>query len=326
MLLLVQTNFGQDAMLPTEIILEVTNHCNLKCKFCHIHGNGSVFSRKKGMMPRKIWEKILEEIAGWSVNVSLITHGAGEPLLYPNLKELLIEAKKLSNATVGFMTNAMLLDEQMSKFLVENRIDWIALSIDGTEPETHDAVRRGARLERIERNLNKLIRLKKDQGSERPLLKFNMVMYPGFEDQKMKYLERWLPHAESIMFSKFRPVGEKTLWTEAKDEPEFEPCQLLFRQAVIAWDGRMALCCEDIHIEASPGDVSKNSLEDIFNHSQVYKRYRQDHQRGEISDLPLCKDCHIWASGKVLEEKEIDVAGIAVRWTKTLACEKFTVN
>ncbi len=310
-------------MKPKEIILEVTNFCNLNCKFCHIHGNQSSFSRPKGKMEPKIWKKVLAEISKWDTSVTLVTHGAGEPLLYPHFKELLEEASSYPNITVGFMTNAMLLTKEVSDFLLDIELDWIAFSIDGIDPSTHDSIRKGAELKKIEKNVFYLINKKMLKNKERPQLNFNMVMYPNIKGQKEEYLKKWLPVSNRITFSQFRPIGSKLLWQKDINSIKFIPCPHLFNQAVISWDGSLALCCEDIEVKVSPGSILESSLEDIFTNSDTYKEYRKYHQKGEINRLRLCSKCHIWASSIELEKKRLSIYGQDVQYIRTYSGESF---
>jgi MoaA/NifB/PqqE/SkfB family radical SAM enzyme len=125
-------------------------------------------------MSSDLWGKILKELAQSGNHHTLITHGAGEPLLYPRLFELLAAAKALPNLTVGFMTNVMLLTPDVSREIMRLGVDWLAFSVDGVEPESHARYRRGSDLNVIEKHLSYLIHLKKKQGENTPVLSFNM--------------------------------------------------------------------------------------------------------------------------------------------------------
>lgn len=312
-------------MRPKEIILEVTNFCNLSCKYCHIHGEKANFFRQKGIMEKNIWKKVLNEIHGWAVPVNLITHGAGEPLLYPYIKELLIEAKKSKQLIVGFMTNAMLLKKEIVDFLIDIQLDWLAFSIDGISSETNDTIREGAKYSEIEKNIFYLIEQKEKSNSSKPFLKFNMVQYPNIQNQKEEYLAKWLPYAQAITFSKFRPINSKFLWHDKEKDIDisFTPCRHLFEQAVVSWSGDLALCCEDINLEVSPGSVKMDSIESIFTYSQTYKKYRSFHEQGKIDRLTLCSKCHVWASSIELENRLETISGHELQLIKTPSAETY---
>ena len=288
---------------PSEIILEVTNRCNLRCVMCHFHGEGARRVRSLGDMSSDLWGKILKELAQSGSHHTLITHGAGEPLLYPRLFELLAAAKALPNLTVGFMTNVMLLTPDVSREIMRLGVDWLAFSVDGVEPESHARYRRGSDLEVIEKHLSYLIHLKKKQGKNIPVLSFNMVCLPEIADQEEQYVARWLPHAVHVMISKYRPVGSKRL-TAAKLPSSRFPCPNIFRQMVVGWNGEVALCCEDIHAEVKLGDLKTQTLDEVWNGERL-REIREIHKLGLYEQIPFCKDCDTWAAGKELSVRPL---------------------
>ncbi len=302
---------------PREIILEVTNHCNLRCRHCHFHGESApVGKRKLGMMDPVIWKKVLTELAEWNVPATVLTHGAGEPLLYPHLRELLTHAKNIPHLSVGFMTNGMLLNRTWTEFILDIGMDFLAFSIDGTNPVTHDDVRVNADLIKIEANVQRLIEEKQRRGTSKPSLMFNMVAYPHIAAQGPEYVRRWIAHADTVIISTFRPVGKRLLW-DPKHAPPFRPCPQLTRQCVIGWDGRLGLCCEDIFLEVSPGSVLDSSILAIYNESPVLCHYRSQHDQGSIDGLTLCKECHVWAGDIPLSKEKMIIDGMHIEKVQT---------
>lgn len=311
-----------DTLYPSEIVLEVTNKCNFRCRHCHFHGSGAKRKRSLGFMKRKTWEKVLDELDFWSVPVTLMTHGAGEPLLYLELYELLYRAKQIPNVSVGFMTNGMLLDRNWASILVDLQVNWLALSIDGVVPETHDYFRINADLKVIEGNVSGLIEEKRRRGCDLPVLNFNMVGYPDILDQVEDYVKKWLPHAGSVTISTFRPIGSRKLW-EKKPRFSFRPCPLLYHQMVISYDGQVGLCCEDIHLDVPIGRISSQTLEQVYNESPVLQEYRKRHQDGHIDRLTLCKDCQVWGGDILLKKENMQMDGMTVEKTVTPAFQSY---
>ncbi len=267
------------------------------------------------------WKKILSEIAEWPNTVTLMTHGAGEPLLYPDLWKLLSSAGRMPNIRMGFMTNGMLLKERSVERILELQVRWLALSIDGTDVNTHDFYRVHAHLPSIEQHVDNLIQRKYRQGIDYPQLHFNMVGYPEILDQSLDYVRKWLPHATLVTIAKFRPVGSRKLWPQAP--VTFRPCPLLHRQMVIGFDGQVGLCCEDIHLDVPLGNVGNNSLLDIYNHSPLLQHYRSQHDKGEIDTLSLCRDCHVWGGDLTLSQTQYKLDGMSILETTTPAFRKF---
>ncbi len=309
-------------LFPQELIIEVTNHCNLRCRHCHFHAHKNLQGRKLGFMETSTWHKILDELKELNRPVCLMTHGAGEPLLYKYLYDLLEKAKENSFLSVGFMCNGMLLDKKQTDMLVDLQVDFIAFSVDGTRPETHDYFRVNAKLNQIEKNIQYLVEKKARQGSPFPAISFNMVGYPEILDQTTDYVRKWIPVAQSVTISTFRPIGSRKLWNDNKNIT-FKPCPLLWKQMVVAFDGRVGLCCEDINIDVPLGSLKKNSLHNIYNHSPELIRYRKRHQDNSLKGLRLCSDCHSWAGDVVLDNKVYSVDGLNVQRRITPAFTTF---
>lgn len=308
----------QKCHYPTEIILELTNVCNLKCRYCHFHGGDGPKKRALAYMEERIWKKVLDEIALWTQPVTLVTHGAGEPLLYDRLESVLRRTSEIPNAYAGFMTNAMRLDEQNIQMILENNVKWLALSIDGVNPVTHDFFRVNARLDQIEANVLKLIETRRCLGVDIPSLQFNMVGYPDILDQVQPYLLKWLPHASQVTVATFRPIGSRHLW-ENRTQFVFQPCRLIEKQLVIAVNGDVGLCCEDIHLDVPLGNVLDQSILDIYNSSSKLLEYRSAHHEGKIDDLVLCRDCHVWASDKIMNRRSFALGDMEIEETVTPA-------
>lgn len=122
-------------------------------------------------MSDAVWEKLrphLPEVA--SVDFS----GGGEPLTNPKLCAWLAEARSCG-CTAGFLTNGMLLEEEMCRAVLEAAADWVAVSVDGADAETYEAVRRGACFETVTRNIKALSSMRVDRV---PRLALNFVMMP----------------------------------------------------------------------------------------------------------------------------------------------------
>ncbi len=318
---------------PAYVILETTNHCNLKCVDCHFHGTGVSQGRTRGLMAREVWEKAILEASTWPTHVTIAAHGAGEPLLHPELEKILRTAAKAPNISVGFMTNGVLLDAEWAKTLVDLPVAWISFSIDGVVPETHDALRKEASLLQIEKNVWRLIREKEQKGIQQPRLVFNMVGYPSILGQSEAFVEKWLPHASAVTIATHRPVGSRRLGSQHSRPvipAQFLPCNLLTEQLVIGFDGRAGLCCEDIHLDVPIGDVKTDSLMSLYNNSPILEKYRNIHsaeavEPGKIAGLKLCKDCDVWASNTVVEQSTVCIGGLNALRKVTPAYTSYSV-
>ena len=292
----------QENKYPKQVILEITSHCNLQCKGCAFHGPDAFTRRPKGFMAKRTWKMIIDEIASWPVEVNLTTHGGGEPILHPDLLGILEYAKKHQNIKVGFLTNATLLTEELAGELVALKIDWIAFSVDGVDAATHALVRPGGKLEIIENNITRFLNIVEKQGHTMETL-INMVQYPEVKGQSEAFLEKWLGRVDVVRLSPYREPPSSRRWPGVT-RPR-RACELLWSQAVVAWDGRVGLCCEDMDIDVELGNAGDVPLLSIWN-GQDITHIRDLHENGLWNDVPLCATCDTWADGDadILEDSK----------------------
>ncbi|MCD6305344.1 MAG: radical SAM protein [Deltaproteobacteria bacterium] len=307
---------------PDHVVLEVTSRCNLRCKGCAFHGPEAFVSRPTGTMPETTWRKAIKEIGEWGHPLTLAANGGGEPLLHPHFREILLYARLFPQLRLGFLTNGMLMDAEWADFLVDIGVDWVAVSIDGISPYTHRQVRPGSDLDLIEENLIRLLDRKARTRNGRPDILLNMVLYDEVADQKEAFLKKWIQRVDRVMISYYRNPPSSKRWPFTPSGRR--PCSLLWSQMVIAWDGRLALCCEDFNLDYPLGSVQdKGPLLDIWNGPRLAS-VRTLHEQGRFEAHPLCRECDTWADSIV--EERVDATNRYRTWFKASQVEYALLN
>jgi len=128
-------------------ILELTQECNLRCKYCsYSPTNPGQRNHSKKEMPLSSAKKAIDlliESSGHSKRIALGFYG-GEPLLrWDLLKECVRYFRKRAAAretTINFTTNGTLITREIAQFCADNMIA-VSVSIDGPK-DLHDAHRR----------------------------------------------------------------------------------------------------------------------------------------------------------------------------------------
>lgn len=113
------------------------------------------------------WETFKKIAPSFSSLEYVHLQGWGEPLLHPNLLDMLEKVKE-SETEVGFTTNGMQLTEDRCRDLVEIGVDRIGVSLDGATQETYQAIRSGGDFQRVVSNLETLEALKEGRSSDKP--------------------------------------------------------------------------------------------------------------------------------------------------------------
>jgi len=266
---------------PSLVLLEVTNACNLKCRMCFIYGEDVKKRRETGFMKKDVWQAAIDEMGSWGADLTLDLHGAGEPLLHPELFEIISLAKGKKNLSTGFLSNATLLTKEKAQAVIETGVDWIGFSVDGAQREVFEYYRKGALLAEVEENIEYLLSIR---ISQKPSVYINMVCH--LEADIELFLNRWQGKVDTIMLS------IKRLNDKKKNRPVSleKPCHLLYQQLIMGWDGTTALCCEDFCCDYRTGKFPELSLFDIW-HGNLFNNARLLHEKGNARKIDLCRYC-----------------------------------
>jgi SynChlorMet cassette radical SAM/SPASM protein ScmE len=121
---------------PKSLDLDITNKCNLRCKYCaHFTGPGDVDQD----LPKEEWLAFFEELNRCAVLKVCIS--GGELFVRNDIKEL-IEGIVRNRMRFNILTNGTLITDKLAAFLASTgRCDSVQVSIDGSTSETHDACR-----------------------------------------------------------------------------------------------------------------------------------------------------------------------------------------
>jgi sulfatase maturation enzyme AslB (radical SAM superfamily) len=300
--------------MPQMVYLELTNHCNLRCIMCTFHSPVSPFlingkpPREKGFMEKALAFNIVDELGSSGQPITLALHGAGEPLLYKDLADVLARASYYPNLNTGFLTNAMLLTPEASEKLLENGLKWISFSIDGNDPKLFATYRKGSDFDKVFSNVMNFIQIAREKGST-VTTHVNMTVQEEMWQQVDGFVDFWLPLVDRVSISPCRPMGSRRSHLVSPEAKRI-PCPMLFSMMVIYWDGSVGLCCEDWFNAGRMGDVKKEGVASVWQ-GKRFQWVRKMHQKGLYSRVPLCGDCDIWFNGTP-EVKKDDIKGYII--------------
>jgi uncharacterized protein len=129
----------------TNLALNVSHHCNLRCRYCY--GDGGSYGGKRqymdGPIARAAVDLLMRQSGGKS-RCSILFFG-GEPLMNLDVIGTCLQYGRLKareqdkRLTFSVVTNGTLLTDEVLDYLDENGV-WIEVSMDGTR-EIHDAMR-----------------------------------------------------------------------------------------------------------------------------------------------------------------------------------------
>jgi radical SAM protein with 4Fe4S-binding SPASM domain len=153
---------------PYYVQYEVTTHCNLACYMCV---RNEVIKHPRHLAFED-FKRTFDQIGAPKLTLS----GAGEPLLNPELKQMITYARE-HGASVMIPTNGTLLGRgNMAQDLIDSRLNVMKVSIDAATPGTYQAIRRQDCFDKIVEGIEKLNELKKKAGRRFPEIRFDVVI------------------------------------------------------------------------------------------------------------------------------------------------------
>jgi radical SAM protein with 4Fe4S-binding SPASM domain len=275
------------------VFLELTNKCNLHCKMCNWQARENT-----GFISRALFESCINQLSDMEVEV-LNLEFAGESLLHPDFKDLLKYAIHKRDhgkiGAVGWTDNGMLFNQSIADLVVQLKVDWINISLDGIG-KVNDNIRLGSKYSVIEKNIKYL--LEKRGPADKPTVLLNMVDYGKTEDQKLEFYREWVHLVDGIEL--IPSILPNNTWENKDSLPEniktANPhafCSIPLNTMIISWDGKVTGCCFDTNLDLALGDVNKDSLKKIWNSSKFQNLRKAVVTNTFPVDSP-CYRCEFW--------------------------------
>src|SRR3989442_515483 len=150
-------------------------------------GGGRASDDARGLRDREAARRTLDQGAAARPTVAPSVYG--EPLLIPNVKDVFTEIKRRGMPIV-VNTNGLTLTDDLSRFFVDLQVDSIMFSLDSVTKETLQKVRGVDRLEKIESNVFRLMRVRGD--SEYPRVGVSFTIQPENKHELDAFVSRWV--------------------------------------------------------------------------------------------------------------------------------------
>lgn len=279
---------------PLEIALELAAVCNLDCIMCPV----PTTSRPKTLMDPDVAKSVIDQLSEQHGFV-LLPQGFGETMLHAKWAEIVGHAVAKGIRPIVMLTNGTLLTERNIEKLLELEIDFLVISIDGVTPETYSAVRVGGNLDKVERNVRRLIEMRGSRPS--PRIALRIIRMNETKQEIDAFFERWQPLMRA---GDQINVNEYNDWSGRVEDHSVDglhpaigerrtPCRMLWRNLSIHADGKVSACCHDSEDELIIGDVRDERVHDIWNGDRLAS-LRRLHQEGRFEELPICANCKNW--------------------------------
>ncbi len=280
--------------MPPRVLIDFATKCNLRCGMCPVWGeDDESIESVKGLMSLENARRLLDEISAAKPLVHPCLYG--EPLLAPNLKDHIRQAKA-AGMTFALNSNGLTLSEQMADFLVEQKVDSVMFSIDAVTPATLIKIRGIKRLERIERSVFMMLKARGD--SDTPRVGVSFTIQEENKHEVDAFVQRWAGVVDVVrtgrVFEDGRFVGLKT-------PKERVACPVIYKTLPVFNDGSTTVCCLDGMRSTNMGNVFETSVRDVW-HGEQFTKMRYLHETKQWDAIPFCASCNGWAQYEFEEE------------------------
>ncbi len=173
--------------------ISLTNMCNLRCTYC------SQYDGKKSNISLEFYKNLIDALV--KVGINKIRFTGGEPLLNPNIVELVKYTKDTGKVSdICITTNGLLLDSHLDD-LVKSGLTRINFSLDTTDKNLYKELTGSYEVDKVINNM----KLAKERGLT---VKINAVLLKGITDVGLhKFMDFGYENDIQIRFIELMPIG-----------------------------------------------------------------------------------------------------------------------
>jgi radical SAM protein with 4Fe4S-binding SPASM domain len=268
---------------PVTVTVECTAKCNLQCPMC-IRATTYFPPRD---MDLSVFRKIIDE--GRDSLEFVAVYGAGEPLLNPDLAQMISYCAD-NEVPAGISTNATVLNETISRTLIASGLRCIIFAFDGATRESYEKYRAGSRYESVRENILRFLQIKREMESDIFCI-LQMVRLKDNRHEVPDLVRMWrVPGMDAIRIKRDEVHNDGCSISKPEGRPMKYPCDLLWRGPMyIHYDGTVYPCCY-IFPDEAVGNIKRLTLREIWNSDRMMQ-LREAHIRGNFGQYKACQNC-----------------------------------
>lgn len=280
------------ASVPDHVQIQTITGCNANCIFCP-----NAKTRRNIPRGRRMDWDLYRSIVDQSIALGIRRYSVylmNEPMLDRELPKRVayVSARIKKPQYVKVTSHGGLLTERMARGLLDSGLNKLKISVQSLNPKTYRDIM-GLELAKALRNIDRLLELKKQGGYKLPRLEIVMVDSIQTHNEIPNIRRYWQERDIKLYIE---PVENRADQQNIRDSAigarqlkAFSWCRRLMEQIYILYDGRMVQCCADWEQRSVMGDLTRESLADIW-HGERYSDYRDRFAAGDVKGM-ICACC-----------------------------------
>jgi len=276
---------------PLNVDIESSSKCQLQCTHCF---RQYMDIGEDQYMPMEMYEKIVNECGKYKL-FTLKFSMRGEPLMHPNIVEMVRMAKMAGIKEVWINTNGGLLTEKLARGLFQSGVDWITVSFDGLR-EIYEQIRTPLKYRDSLAKLQMLRRIR-DEMKARALLNVQ-TLWSAIQENPGDYVSQMKGIVDRVVYNPDMNFENVILTPD-----ERFVCPRIWQRIAITSRGNYLKCPSDFEMEEILGNVNDFTVKEAWDILQ--ERQRQLHLSGRRLESGVCAKCHHGAK-KVPKHAQIE--------------------
>ena len=298
--------------LPSTLMVEPTNLCNLHCPACPT-GAGTL-KRPPRTMTFPEFRGILDQAlkpSGYLRRVTLFNYG--EPFLCKDLLPMVAYASSNGLQTFVSTNGHFFGTHEAARAVVQSGLTELVVCLDGADQETISRYRRNARFDDILTGIRRVVSAKTIAKSRVPVIELQFIVMKHNEHQRAQMrkiaqelgVNRFIEKTVGIpgLHPQFQRLADELLPTdlsasryERLSDGSYRlrgappcACEYIYSTMVINSNGDVVPCCYDIHSDHVMGNVFQQPLKEIWRGAKFRDFRRRVASRRD--EVVICRHC-----------------------------------
>ena len=263
---------------PLNIDIEVSSRCQIQCSHCF---RQYMNIGENSFMKFDLYMNIVKECARYGL-FTLKFSMRGEPLLHPDIVEMISYAKSQGIKEVWINTNGGPLTEEITRGLISAGVDWITVSFDGLG-SMYESIRKPLKYEESLAKL-RMVRRIRDELKARTLLNVQTI-WSAIKNNPDEYIRLMKSIVDRVAYNPDMNFRETML---IRDDSFV--CPRLWQRICITSEGNYLKCPSDFMMQEILGNVKDYSVKEAWD--KLQGNQRQLHLSGEKKESIVCAKCH----------------------------------
>jgi radical SAM protein with 4Fe4S-binding SPASM domain len=228
-------------------------------------------------------------------DVRLTFAGVGDPLLAPQVFDIIAAARRAGIAAIHVETDLLPPQPEAIDRLVESGVDVVSVHVPAVTPQTYELLMGINALMRVLENMRRFVERRQIlRGGGVPILVPTFVKCRQNLGEMEAWYDQWLKAVGSAVIVAPSDCAGQISDPGVADmsPPRRRACARLSHRMTILCDGRVVSCEQDVLGQQVLGEIGKAPLAEIW--QRRFAALRADHQNGNWSRHPLCAACKEW--------------------------------